>query len=77
MNDRLLSITQTSERTTVPVATLRFYRHEDSAAARRGDPRRVGPKSFRLGGRVVFKESDVEAWIEAQYTAADDPSPAA
>jgi predicted DNA-binding transcriptional regulator AlpA len=54
----LLSIAETSVRTTVPVPTLRFYRHK-----------RTGPKSFKLGGRVVYKESDVEAWIEEQYTA--------
>jgi predicted DNA-binding transcriptional regulator AlpA len=55
--DRLLSIAETSVRTTVPVPTLRFYRHKST-----------GPRSFKLGGRVVYKESDVEAWIEQQYT---------
>jgi predicted DNA-binding transcriptional regulator AlpA len=54
--DRLLSIAETSVRTTVPVPTLRFYRHKGT-----------GPKSFKLGGRVVYKEGDVEAWIESQY----------
>lgn len=40
-----------------PLSTLRYWRHT-------GD----GPKSFKLGGRVVYKLEDVEQWIEAQYT---------
>jgi DNA-binding transcriptional MerR regulator len=56
--DQLLSIAEASGRTTVPVPTLRFYRHKG-----------IGPKSFKLGGRVVYKESDVELWIEEQYMA--------
>lgn len=61
--DRLLSIAETSGRTTVPVPTLRFYRHKNT-----------GPKSFKLGGRVVYKESDVEAWIDEQYDASTQAS---
>lgn len=26
-----------------------------------------GPKSFKLGRRVVYKREDVLAWIDAQY----------
>jgi predicted DNA-binding transcriptional regulator AlpA len=61
--DRLLSIAETSVRTTVPVPTLRFYRHKHT-----------GPTSFKLGGRVVYKESDVEAWIDQQYDAGTQAS---
>lgn len=61
--DRLLSIEEVSVRTTVPVPTLRYYRHKGT-----------GPKSFKLGGRVVYKESDVEGWIEDQYAAATKAS---
>jgi predicted DNA-binding transcriptional regulator AlpA len=43
----------------VPVATLRYWRHIGKG----------GPKSFKLGNRVAYKQSDVEAWIEAQYDA--------
>lgn len=66
MGERLLNITETSMRTTVPVGTLRYYRHKG-----------IGPRSFRLGGRVVYKESDVEAWIEEQYSAAANDAPPA
>jgi DNA-binding transcriptional MerR regulator len=37
------------EITRIPLATLRFYRHNGT-----------GPKSFRLGNRVVYKRADVE-----------------
>ena len=57
MVDTILNTTDVSELTRIPVATLRWYRHQ-----------RTGPKSFRLGPRKVFyKESDVIAWLEEQY----------
>jgi predicted DNA-binding transcriptional regulator AlpA len=49
---------EVAEITRIPLATLRFYRHAGK-----------GPKSFRLGNRVVYKRTDVEAWIEARYNA--------
>ena len=60
MADRLMTMDEVADEYRVPVATLRFYRH-------RGD---LGPKSFKLGRRVVYKQSDCEAWIEQQYAAA-------
>jgi len=57
MVDTILNTTDVSELTRIPVATLRWYRHQGT-----------GPKSFRLGPRKVFyKESDVIAWLEEQY----------
>lgn len=29
----------------------------------------TGPKSAKVGGRVMFRESDVMAWIDAQFEA--------
>jgi len=58
---KLLTIEEVAERTRLPVATLRFYRT-------RGDR---GPKSARIGSRVMYREADVEAWIERQFTQAD------
>lgn len=58
MHDPLLTLDEISERTRKPVSTLRWYRH-------RGE----GPKTFRLGRRVVARESDVLAWIESQASA--------
>jgi predicted DNA-binding transcriptional regulator AlpA len=54
----LLLLEEVSELTRIPVPSLRFYRHNGT-----------GPKSFRLGNRVVYKRADVEAWIESRYEA--------
>jgi predicted DNA-binding transcriptional regulator AlpA len=53
----ILLLEEVSELTRLPKATLRFYRH-------RGEG---GPQSFKLGNRVVYKRSDVLAWIESRY----------
>ena len=55
----LLTIDEVSELYRVPIATLRFWRH-------RGD---LGPRSFKLGRRVVYKRSDCETWMAEQYAA--------
>jgi predicted DNA-binding transcriptional regulator AlpA len=54
----ILRIEDVSKRTGIPVNTLRFYRATNT-----------GPKSFRLGRRVVYMADDVEAWIQAAYNA--------
>ena len=53
---KVLRITQVSEMTGVPEATLRWWRHVGS-----------GPKSFKIGRAVAYLESDVEAWLGEQY----------
>jgi predicted DNA-binding transcriptional regulator AlpA len=58
MTSELLLLEEVSELTRIPVPSLRFYRHNGK-----------GPKSFRLGNRVVYKRADVEAWIEQRYNA--------
>ena len=55
---KLLTLNQVSELTHVPVATLRWFRAQN-----------IGPKTFRLGGRVMAREEDVDAWVQAQYLA--------
>jgi excisionase family DNA binding protein len=57
----LLLIEEVAELTRLPLSTLRFYRHVGKG----------GPKSFKLGNRVAYKRSDVEAWIESQYAEAE------
>lgn len=54
----LLTMLEASEITRVPVATLRYYRYLGT-----------GPKSGKVGGRVMYREADVLAWIEAQFEA--------
>ncbi|MGI8760008.1 MAG: helix-turn-helix transcriptional regulator [Jatrophihabitantaceae bacterium] len=55
-DDRLLTITEAADLTRLPVATLRFKRHD-----------RSGPRSFRMGRRVFYWLTDVLAWIEQHY----------
>lgn len=54
--DRLLRIEDVAEMTGIPVATWRHWRATGS-----------GPRSARLGRRVVYRERDVQAWIDAQF----------
>jgi predicted DNA-binding transcriptional regulator AlpA len=61
---RLLRVRDVAALTGIPEATLRFWRHE-----------RRGPKSAKLGRRVVYREEDVLAWIDAQFE--NDGNPAA
>jgi predicted DNA-binding transcriptional regulator AlpA len=57
--ERILNTTEVSQLTRVPVATLRWWRHQGT-----------GPHSFKLGPRkVMYRESDVLAWIDEQYNA--------
>ncbi|MBA2768586.1 MAG: helix-turn-helix domain-containing protein [Sporichthyaceae bacterium] len=58
-----LKIPDVSAMTGIPEATLRFYRHQGT-----------GPRSFKLGRRVMYREEDVLA-IEERY--ANEPTPAA
>lgn len=58
---KIMTIREVAERTRTPEATLRYWRHLGNK----------GPKSWTLGSRVVYAEADVEAWIQAQYEAAD------
>lgn len=54
--ERILKINEVAEWTGIAEATLRFWRHEGR-----------GPKSAKLGRRVVYRESDVQRWLDAQF----------
>ena len=56
MEDLLLDITEASERLHTRVNTLRYWRHVG-----------VGPRSAKLGRRIVYRESDVIAWVDEQF----------
>ena len=69
--DRLLTITEVADLVRKPVATMRWWRHVGT-----------GPHSFKIGRDVLYRESDVLAWIELQAargcgdgTAASDRGP--
>lgn len=57
--EALLTLPEVSEMLRTPAATLRFWRHKGT-----------GPRSFRVGGRVLYKQADVQAWLEQQYESA-------
>jgi predicted DNA-binding transcriptional regulator AlpA len=61
--DRYLRIPDVAERTGFSPNTLRAWR-------KRG----VGPKSGKLGGTVIYRESDVQAWIDEQLQANGTPA---
>lgn len=53
-------IEEAAEFLRVPVATLRYWRHMGT-----------GPKSARIGGRVMYKQVDLENWINEQFEKAN------
>jgi predicted DNA-binding transcriptional regulator AlpA len=57
----LLTTADVAALTRAPTSTVRYWRHLG-----------MGPRSFRLGRRVVYLRGDVEAWIGAQRDAAQD-----
>lgn len=58
--DRLLTTAEVAEMTRLSPETLRYYRWRD-----RGE----GPRGARVGRKVLYKESDVIAWIERHFAA--------
>jgi DNA-binding transcriptional MerR regulator len=55
--DALLTPAEVAQRLRRPVATVRYWRAMGT-----------GPKSANVGGRVLYRESDVEAWIAEKFT---------
>ena len=51
----LLTITEAADLVRAPVATLRYWRHLGT-----------GPRSFRLGRRVLYRRDDLQNWIAQQ-----------
>ena len=56
-----LTITEAADLLRAPVATLRYWRHLGT-----------GPRSFRLGRRVLYRTDDLHAWIAQQHAQALD-----
>jgi predicted DNA-binding transcriptional regulator AlpA len=59
MNDPndLLTTAEVAEITRAPASTVRYWRHLG-----------VGPRSFRVGRRVVYRRCEVTAWLSEQET---------
>ena len=60
MADRLLYLEEAAELLRRSPASLRYLVHKGT-----------GPRSARIAGRRMFRESDVLAWIHAQFDAED------
>lgn len=54
----LLTLEEVAEMLRKSPSQMRWLRHNGT-----------GPKSARLGGRVMYRESDVLAWIETAFNA--------
>jgi DNA-binding transcriptional MerR regulator len=54
----LVNAHQVSEMTGVPLGTLRYWRHAN-----------LGPTSFTLGRRIVYRREEVLRWITEQEAA--------
>lgn len=54
--DVILTPAEVAEQLRRPIATVRYWRAIG-----------VGPKSANVGGRVMYRESDVEKWLDEQF----------
>lgn len=59
MKTQLLTMDQAADQLCVPIATLRLWRHKG-----------YGPKGALIGRRVMYRERDIEKWIEKQFETA-------
>ncbi len=57
MDDRWLVTKEVSEITRTPEGTLRYW-HSKSPS--------YGPRAAKVGKRLLYKESEVRAWMDAQ-----------
>lgn len=55
--DKLLTLEEAAARLRVPENTLRFWRAQG----------KTGPKSARIGRRVMYRAADVEKWVQEQF----------
>lgn len=53
---QLRTIEETAQLLRQPVSTLRYWRHMNK-----------GPKAARIGGRIMYRQADLENWLEAQF----------
>lgn len=54
----LMTVKELTAETTIAESTWYDWRH-----------RGIGPRSFKLGGRVVYRRAEVDAWLAEQAAA--------
>jgi len=59
----LLTSVEAAQITRTPLATLRYWRHLG-----------IGPRSFRIGRRVVYRKTDLHEWITSEERRTASPS---
>jgi predicted DNA-binding transcriptional regulator AlpA len=59
--NELLTLPEVADLLRTPAATLRYWRHLG-----------VGPPSFRLGRRVLYRRSELERWVAERHDAEVD-----
>ncbi|MFH5822244.1 helix-turn-helix transcriptional regulator [Georgenia sp. AZ-5] len=59
MNRTILTLKEAAEMLRASESTLRYWRHLG-----------VGPRSFKLGRRVVYAREDLDRWVHDNYDAA-------
>jgi len=52
----IMTIEEAAELLRTPVSTLRYWRHM-----------KRGPKAGRVGGRLMYRQADLEQWLDAQF----------
>jgi predicted DNA-binding transcriptional regulator AlpA len=57
MPGQLITVADVAAKTTLTPSTIYTWRHRKTPGV---------PRGFLLGGRVVFDEAEVDAWIDAQ-----------
>jgi predicted DNA-binding transcriptional regulator AlpA len=53
--DKIVTMPEVADLLQTNVDTLRYWRHKG-----------IGPRSFRVGRRVVYRVSEIEAWLARQ-----------
>lgn len=56
--EEILNTPEVAVLTRTPAETLRYWRHIGK-----------GPRSFKVGRRVLYKREDVQEWFDRQYNA--------
>lgn len=61
----ILRLEQVADRTGIPLGTLRYWRSRNLGE---------GPRTWKMGRRVVAYEDDVNAWVDRQSARATRPT---